>query len=74
MSALPMTIETPDQIVERLNADFVRAVNMPEVSERMLKMGLFPESWNLADSAKYFAREVDKWGRAVKAAGAKVDE
>ena len=47
---------------------------MPEVSERILKMGLFPESWNRADSAKYFAREVDKWGRAVKAAGAKVDE
>ena len=65
---------TPPAIVERLNADFVRAVNMPEVSERILKMGLFPESWNRADSAKYFAREVDKWGRAVKAAGAKVDE
>ena len=65
---------TPPAIVERLNADFVRAVNMPEVSERMVKMGLFPENWNLADSAKFFGREVDKWGRAVKAAGARVDE
>ena len=65
---------TPAAVVERLNTEFIRAVNAPEVAERMAKMGLFPEKWNLAEAAGFFGREVEKWGRAVKAAGAKIDE
>lgn len=65
---------TPAAIVERLNSEFVRAVNTPEVAERFAKLGLFPENWNLAEAANFFGRETEKWGRAVKAAGAKVDE
>lgn len=65
---------TPPAILDKLNTEFVKAVNTPEVAERMAKLGLFPESGNRSEAAQFFAREVEKWGRAVKASGARIEE
>ena len=64
---------TPHDVLQRLNTEMVRAVNSPEASDALIKMGLEPLALSLNDSARFFAREIDTWGRAVKVSGASAD-
>jgi len=64
---------TPPEIVRRLNAVIVKALNLPDVRERL--SGLSAEI--VADSPEEFSAlvkaEVVKWADVVKKSGAKVD-
>jgi len=64
---------TPREIVQLLNAEFVRAIKLPEVSEGILKAGFVPLALGLEETNRFFLKEVDNWGRAVKASGAQAD-
>jgi tripartite-type tricarboxylate transporter receptor subunit TctC len=60
---------TPSGIVSKLNAEIVRQLRLPEVSERLTGDG-----WNLVagtpDEYREFMRdEMKKWARVVKFAG-----
>ena len=61
---------TPRPILERLNAEIVKAVRDPEVSARIEKIGLQPSPQTLDEAALFVKREAEKWSRAVKASGA----
>ncbi len=61
---------TPRDIQQRLNAEFVRATNLPEVSSGIIKAGFEPLPLGLDDTNRFLLKEIDQWGRAVKAAGA----
>ena len=61
---------TPRDIQQLLNNEFVRALNLPEVSATLVKLGLEPLALGLDETQRFFAKEVEKWGRAVKASGA----
>lgn len=63
----------PAAIVSRLNAEIVKAVQTPDVKEKLAKLGLTPVLFSPGQMTDFVAREVDKWGKAVKASGAQVD-
>jgi len=64
---------TPPAIVKRLNAEIVKALNLPDVREKLGALG----AEIVADSPEEFSAlvksEVVKWSDVVKKSGAKVD-
>jgi tripartite-type tricarboxylate transporter receptor subunit TctC len=64
---------TPTAIVERLNAEVAKAM-APEFVSQVEKRGLIPQSFTPAQTREFVARDSERWARAVKASGAKIDE
>lgn len=62
--------KTPRSIVERLNAEVVRVLAMPEVRAYLFERGLDPASTTPEAFAAYIKSEMLKWTRVVRAAGA----
>ncbi|MGZ9569692.1 Bug family tripartite tricarboxylate transporter substrate binding protein [Alcaligenes nematophilus] len=63
---------TPASIVEKLSAEFVRIVNLPEIRERLLAQGLEPAGTTSAEFAEYLKSEMETAVKVVKASGASV--
>jgi len=62
---------TPRAIIDRLNSETVRALNAPEVRERLQGLGADPVG-NTPDQYTAFMRnEIAKWDKVIKAAGIK---
>lgn len=69
--ALP--VNTPREIVMRLNSEITRALNSNDVRERLSMDGLEPKT-NSPDEMTAFARsEFDRWSKVVKASGTKAE-
>ena len=64
---------TPPAIVERLNAEAVK-VTTSDFASQIEKRGLIPQSFSVAQTREFVARDAERWGRAVKASGAKIEE
>ena len=63
---------TPDEIVQRLNAEVMRALPQPEVAERFKAMGFEAAAAHGAGEFAAFVRqESAKWQKVVKEAGIK---
>ncbi len=65
---------TPRAIMERLNAETVKVTSQPEFAAMFEKRGLVAQTFSLEEARQFFNREIETWGRAVKASGAKIDE
>ena len=64
----------PRPIVERLNADLLRVLAMPEIRERMIGQGGLEPIGSTAESfAALIPREIAHWGKLVRETGARVD-
>ena len=62
--------KTPKDIVDKLNAEIKAVAAMPEVHDRMLKMGLMPvDTPSVDDLRKFIATENKRWGNVVREAG-----
>lgn len=66
-------VGTPVEVVDRLNAEVNRALELPALRERLQALGCEPAGGTAAQYAAFFRSEVDKWGKVVRSAGAKVD-
>ena len=64
---------TPAAIVERLNRETNAGLNDPKIKARLADLGGAPFIATPAQMAAFLAAEVERWGRAVKFSGAKVD-
>jgi tripartite-type tricarboxylate transporter receptor subunit TctC len=64
---------TPRPVLEKLNAEIVRAVSSSELSARIESIGLVPAPQSLDEAARFLAAEAVKWTRAVQASGASAD-
>jgi len=62
---------TPRPIVDRLNGDIVRALNTPDLRERLLGMGADPVGNTPEQYTAFVQNEIVKWGKVIKAAGIK---
>ena len=65
--------KTPDAIIARLNADTVEAVRKADIREKMQAQGMEPVGSSPQEFGRFIHTEVDKWARAAKISGAKVD-
>jgi tripartite-type tricarboxylate transporter receptor subunit TctC len=64
---------TPRQTIARLNADIVRALKAPDVASRIQAMGQTVSPSTPEAFAKLMRMEYERWGKVVKASGAKVE-
>jgi tripartite-type tricarboxylate transporter receptor subunit TctC len=64
---------TPREVVDRLHAEFTRALAMPQVKERLLALGAEPVGSQPAEFAAYIRTEAEKYARVIKASGARAD-
>src|SRR6185436_11817575 len=64
---------TPRDVVERLHAEFTRALAMPDVRERLTNLGAEPVGNRPEEFAAYIKAEGEKYARVIKASGAKAD-
>ena len=62
---------TPRPIVDRLNAETVRALGTPDLRERMLATGADPVGNTPEQYTAFVQNEIVKWGKVIKAAGIK---
>jgi len=63
----------PRPIVTRLNTLSVQALATPEVRDRLGQAGYTAVSSTPEELGKYIRTELDKWGKVVKASGARVE-
>jgi tripartite-type tricarboxylate transporter receptor subunit TctC len=63
----------PRGIVQKLNGEVKRIVEMPDVRERLLKDGADPAGSSPEEFGAMIRSDVQRWMRVVKATGAKVD-
>jgi len=63
----------PPQIVERLNAEVRRALELPDVKEKLRHEGISPNRLDAKEFTAFVADELRRWEPIVRASGAKND-
>lgn len=56
---------TPAPILDRLNAELVKALKSPEVAEELTRSGLLPAPGTRDELARYIDRESRTWGKVI---------
>jgi tripartite-type tricarboxylate transporter receptor subunit TctC len=64
---------TPPEIVQRLNEAVNRAVQMPDIRERLEALAFEPVGGTQVQFAEYVKAEIAKWAKVVRETGAKPD-
>jgi tripartite-type tricarboxylate transporter receptor subunit TctC len=65
--------KTPAAIIERLNREVVKVLNMPKVKEQLFRSGLDASPSTPKEFSAYIKSEMVKWSKVVKASGAKAE-
>jgi tripartite-type tricarboxylate transporter receptor subunit TctC len=63
----------PRSLLQRISADIRRAVRSPELTERMITLGMEPVGSSSTQYDAVIRQEIDKWHEVVKAAGIKLN-
>jgi tripartite-type tricarboxylate transporter receptor subunit TctC len=64
---------TPAPIIVKLHDIFVAALNTPSVRERLTEQAYDPVGSTPAEFGAFIAAETEKWGKVIKASGARLD-
>ena len=64
---------TPARIIDRLHGDIVKALNIPELRDKLVAQGLDPVDSNPKTFGAFMKAESAKWGRVIKEANIKSD-
>jgi tripartite-type tricarboxylate transporter receptor subunit TctC len=64
---------TPRDIITRLNAETVKALQTADMRERLLALGATPGGGTPEHFATFFRNEVAKWAKVVKQVGVRLD-
>jgi len=62
---------TPQDIVDKINADVAKVLAMPDVRERLAALGAEPMVMTPAEFRKFMRDEIDDAAKVVRAAGIK---
>ena len=65
--------DTPVAIVERLNAEAVKAINAAETRERLAGIGGEPMTTTPTQSVAFIRDEMARWGKVIRDAGVKAE-
>jgi tripartite-type tricarboxylate transporter receptor subunit TctC len=64
---------TPKPIVQRLNAEIAKVINMPDVKTKLDDLGVEPAAGPPEQLATFQKSEIAKWSKVAKAANVKVE-
>lgn len=64
---------TPQAIISRLNTEIIKALNTPEMRQRLADEGAEIEPSTPAELSRFVRAEIVKWAKAVKDSGAQID-
>jgi tripartite-type tricarboxylate transporter receptor subunit TctC len=64
---------TPKELLDRMHAEIVKALNSPELKEIWAGNGSDVTTMSQADFAKFLNSEIKRWAAVSKASGAKLD-
>ncbi len=64
---------TPRAIVERLNAEAVKIMQLPETRERLAAVGGEPAATTPEQSAEFVREEYARWGKVIRDAGIRAE-
>jgi tripartite-type tricarboxylate transporter receptor subunit TctC len=64
---------TPAPIVERLNAEFNKALASPDVKAKFAQLGVDPVGGTSAQMTQYVKNDVERWAKIIKAANIKIE-
>lgn len=64
---------TPPATINRLHAEIVKVVQLPEITERWVALGAQPITNTPAEFAAFLRNDLAKWAKVVRESGAKVD-
>ena len=65
MQGVLVPASTPKPIVDLLQTEIARIVNLPDVRDKMLAMGLEPDGMSPAEFAAYIKADVAKWKKVI---------
>ena len=65
--------KTPPEIIARLHAETAKALAAPDVREKLIAQGAEPIGSSPEEFRAYIRAEIEKWGKVVRASGARVD-
>jgi len=65
---------TPREIVTRLSAETVKAINESDIKERFSQIGIEPVGNNPEQAARFLADEIAKWAKVINTAGVKAEQ
>jgi tripartite-type tricarboxylate transporter receptor subunit TctC len=64
----------PREIVERLHAEFVAALKLADVRERLASQGVEAQSTTPDEFSRILVADIERWARVIKRAGVKIDQ
>ncbi len=64
---------TPKEVVNKLSAEITRIIRAPEMTERLVQMGVDPMGGTPEEFGKLIRAETARFGKAVRDSGAKAD-
>lgn len=71
--ALVVPAGTPQPVIARINAELAKIAAAPAVREQFAAQGLETAHTGVAEARNYLRSEVEKWGKVIKASGARPD-
>lgn len=71
--AMAAPIKVPQAIIDKLNAEINKTLQSPAIKARFASLGTEPMVMSPAQLNTFLKTETEKWARAVKASGARVD-
>jgi tripartite-type tricarboxylate transporter receptor subunit TctC len=63
----------PQPLVARLNSELIKAMNLPDVRERIVGDGSEPVGSTPEAFRQFMLADLSKWAKVVKESGAKID-
>lgn len=66
--------KVPRPIIEKINAEMVRALKMPDVQDRIKNLGGEPRWSTPAEFQKFLAEEIERWAPVAREAGVKLEQ
>jgi tripartite-type tricarboxylate transporter receptor subunit TctC len=60
---------TPQPILTKLNADIIKALNMPDLRQRLADNGVDAAPMSREEFAAFISSEMKKWAKVIKDAG-----
>jgi len=64
---------TPKEIIAKINAEVTNIMSAPDMKARIVEQGFTPIAMNVADTEKFVAADVERWGKVIRDANIKAD-